>query len=372
MKKLVFASFLLAGVFSANAQTISLTNAIPASSTTLGAGTSVRVGTLAGNALSSAASQNPTAQSTFVGNNAGRLNANGTDNTFIGWGAGDLNNGALVSPGNWSASYNTFIGRSAGGFNTTGGNNTFLGSLTGLVNTTGSGNVYLGFGAGGNNQTGGRNVMAGWCAGPSTQTQPITNTWSNTVFGYTAGNQLTGGNNVLIGDSAGFKAGNNNVMIGKASGYYETGDNKLYIANTDTTTPLVWGDFAASQLKLNGKVGIGNVTTYPTNALYANYKLFVTGGILTDEVRVALSSAGTWADYVFAKDYDLKSISEVEKFIDENGHLPNVPSAAQVKEEGINVADMARIQQEKIEELMLYIIQQNKRIEALETKLNGK
>lgn len=119
----------------------------------------------------------------------------------------------------------------------------------------------------------------------------------------------------------------------------------------------------------DGKVGIGNISTFPTNSLYNDYKLFVTGGILTDEIRVKLSASGTWADYVFAKDYNLKPLSEVEAYITENGHLPNVPSATQVKEDGIDVADMTRIQQEKIEELTLYIIEQNKRIEALEAKI---
>lgn len=127
----------------------------------------------------------------------------------------------------------------------------------------------------------------------------------------------------------------------------------------------------AMKIRTDGKVGIGGVSTFPSNALYNNYSLFVTGGMLADEVRVALSSSGTWADYVFAKDYKLKTLSEVESFIKENGHLPNVPSAAQVKEEGINVAQMATIQQEKIEELTLYIIEQNKRIEALEAKMNS-
>ena len=123
--------------------------------------------------------------------------------------------------------------------------------------------------------------------------------------------------------------------------------------------------------KVSGKVGIGGITTFPTNLIYANYRLFVKGGILTDEVRVKLSTSSTWADYVFAEGYKLKSLKELEDFITKNNHLPNVPSGNQVKEEGINVADMARIQQEKIEELTLYIIQQNKRIEALETKINN-
>jgi hypothetical protein len=121
----------------------------------------------------------------------------------------------------------------------------------------------------------------------------------------------------------------------------------------------------------SGKIGI-YVITFPTNPLYANYKLFVRGGILTDEVRVSLSANGTWADYVFSKDYKLTPLNEVESFIQKNGHLPNVPSARKVKEDGIDVADMIRIQQEKIEELTLYIIEQNKRIEVLEAKVDAK
>lgn len=121
----------------------------------------------------------------------------------------------------------------------------------------------------------------------------------------------------------------------------------------------------------SGKVGI-DVATFPTNSLYANYKLFVRGGILSDEIRVSLSANGTWADYVFNDNYKLMPLSEVETFITTNKHLPNVPSAKQVKEDGINVAEMIRIQQEKIEELTLYVIEQNKKIEALEAKVNAK
>ena len=118
---------------------------------------------------------------------------------------------------------------------------------------------------------------------------------------------------------------------------------------------------------INGKTGVGT-TSFPTTIGGANisaYRLFVRGGILTEEVRVRTG----WADYVFADNYQLKSISEVETFIKENKHMPNVPSAAQVEEEGISLGEMAKIQQEKIEELMLYIIQQEKRIKALEVKL---
>ncbi len=121
-------------------------------------------------------------------------------------------------------------------------------------------------------------------------------------------------------------------------------------------------------LKDDGKVGIGteNTPSIVGSADISAYKLYVKGGILTEEVRVRTG----WADYVFADDYDLKPLSEVENFISENKHLPNVPSSQQVEEEGISLGEICKIQQEKIEELTLYIIEQNKRIEALEAKMN--
>jgi hypothetical protein len=153
-----------------------------------------------------------------------------------------------------------------------------------------------------------------------------------------------------------------NIFIGKAAGKNETGNNSLYIDNTNSRTPLIWGSFNPNnrQVKLNGKTGIGDVKSFPVNnPLYANYKLFVTGGILTDEMRVKLSSGGTWPDYVFTKEYQLPTLEQVEAHINEKGHLINVPSAAEVESDGINVADMVTVQQEKIEELTLYVIAQN-------------
>lgn len=127
------------------------------------------------------------------------------------------------------------------------------------------------------------------------------------------------------------------------------------------------GSSAQFILKNNGDICIGsnNAPTTIGGTDISTYKLFVQGGILTDEIRVRTG----WADYVFNANYSLKPLAEVETFIANNHHLPNVPSASQVEEEGISLGEMAKIQQEKIEELMLYIIEQNKRIEALEAKV---
>ncbi len=107
----------------------------------------------------------------------------------------------------------------------------------------------------------------------------------------------------------------------------------------------------------NNNVGIG---TYPTNA----YKLSVNGTARTKEVIVETG----WADYVFDKSYQLKSIDEMERFIKENKHLPNVPSATEIEKNGLKVGETNKAMMEKIEELALYIIQLKKEIDSLKSK----
>lgn len=114
---------------------------------------------------------------------------------------------------------------------------------------------------------------------------------------------------------------------------------------------------------------IGNSsTTIPAGS---TYKLAVSGGILTEKVRVATNGTAFWADYVFDKSFRLKPLKEVEKFIKVNKHLPDVPSTADVTSNGIDLAETQAILLQKIEELTLYVIQQQKEIEKLK-KMNYK
>lgn len=93
------------------------------------------------------------------------------------------------------------------------------------------------------------------------------------------------------------------------------------------------------------------------------YNLFVAQGILSEDY--ALAPKATWADFVFHENYKLRPISEVEKFIKSNKHLPEVPSAAEVAENGYSQHEVNKALLQKIEELTLYTIQQQKQIDQL-------
>lgn len=277
--------------------------------------------------------------------------------------------------GLWSNAQNVqsnALGTSGGlqaGTTTSGvGSNTFYGFQAGKNNTIGYANTFVGATAGFSNLNGLNNVVVG-AAAASTESLGS----GNVFIGSTSGQGNTGNGNVMIGSSSGGETTNNgsyNVFIGNQSGFSEEGSNKLIIGHSEDNKELITGDFALRQLKLAGKVGIGYAFgNYPTTSGSVNiskYNLFVKGGLLAEEVRVSLAS--TWADYVFAKDYKLPTLQEVEKQIQDNGHLFNVPSAKQVAADGIDLGEMAKIQQEKIEELTLYLIQQNKEIELLKSK----
>jgi len=111
-------------------------------------------------------------------------------------------------------------------------------------------------------------------------------------------------------------------------------------------------------LNSNGNVGIG--ITNPTN------KLEVNGTIRTKEVIVENTN---WPDYVFSPDYQLPSLESVSKHIQENKHLPNIPSAAEVAEQGVSLSEISTKLLQKIEELTLYTIQQQEMIDVLKEKI---
>jgi Phage T4 tail fibre len=165
-------------------------------------------------------------------------------------------------------------------------------------------------------------------------------------------NHLFVGNNFQINDE-----GNHVFMscLGSDNSFVFYGNNQwqqITCGNFNSTgNTLVDGS-----LKVAGSVGIG--TTTP------DQKLTVKGKIHAEEVIVDLNVP--LADYVFGKDYELMPLHEVEQYVQENSHLPEIPSATEVKEKGMGVGEMQNKLLKKVEELTLYVIQQDKRIKALE------
>ena len=121
-----------------------------------------------------------------------------------------------------------------------------------------------------------------------------------------------------------------------------------------------------------GVVGIGDVGTIDNND--RTFKLLVAGKIRAEEIVVETG----WFDFVFNDDYQLPSLEQVEQHIKENKHLPDIPSEEEVVENGVSLGEMQGKLLQKIEELTLYVIkqekmiaEQNEKIKNLETKING-
>ncbi len=112
--------------------------------------------------------------------------------------------------------------------------------------------------------------------------------------------------------------------------------------------------------RLEGQVGIGTSDTY-------GYKLAVNGAIITEEVIVKISE--DWPDYVFDEAYTLMPIPQLESYIAEHGHLPDMPAADALLKTGLEVGKMESLLLKKIEELTLYVIRQEEKIVTLETRI---
>lgn len=143
------------------------------------------------------------------------------------------------------------------------------------------------------------------------------------------------------------------TYIGANAGWVGTKSNHPFYFFTNNSNPQM-------TIIPGGNVGIG--TTNPT------YKLSVNGNIRSKEVVVESG----WADYVFDKKYDLPSLAHVEKFIEENKHLPGIPSSAEIEKNGLQLGDTQKKMMAKIEELTLYMIEANKKIERLEAMIKTK
>lgn len=353
-------------------------------------------------------------RNTYTGQNSGNT-AEASDNTFYGY-----SSGGAVTSGN----QNTIIGTSAGSTLTTGVGNVFLGYRAGANETTGSNKLYI------ENSNATIPLVYGDFATDKVgiNAMPI-GTHTLTVGGTIHATGLyVNGQSIATGPGYWQQSGTNlynldyNVGIGKANatqkldvggivnadGFHVNGvplvsspwvaaGSAVYYggvvgiggpvsANPANYSLLVNGKLNATSLYIDNKLvvssqwvsggtnvyydgGVGIGTTLANNP--NNYKLAVKGGIGAYDVRVEKTSA-TWPDYVFKRGYRLPPLAEVESFIQEHGHLEDVPSAPEVERNGHSVGDMNAILLKKVEELTLYIIQLQKEVDALKAAQKDK
>ena len=145
---------------------------------------------------------------------------------------------------------------------------------------------------------------------------------------------------------------------------YSGGSETMRLTNGNvgigTSSPAEKLDISGN-MKTSGYILIGTTSLPSVDA-----KLAVDGAIYSRKVKVTQTG---WADYVFHATYRLRPLSEVEQYIQQYQHLPEVPSAADVEKDGIDLGDNQATLLKKIEELTLYLIEQNKKLETLEKEM---
>ncbi len=143
------------------------------------------------------------------------------------------------------------------------------------------------------------------------------------------------------------------------------GTFRMYSGELDVTTvppPPPGNRVNMLEITPDGRVGMGTTPVWGSQ-----YRLSVNGSIRAKEIIVETG----WADYVFSKDYKLSSLSEIEQHIAEKGHLPGIPSEAEIKEKGVNLGEMQAKLLEKIEEMTLRMIEQEKTIQAMRKEIQS-
>jgi hypothetical protein len=165
------------------------------------------------------------------------------------------------------------------------------------------------------------------------------------------------------------RIGNHNMIFSMPN------DNRV-VPNYDTTN---YNSSGITSISFSDSVNHNSLVIYNTGKVtmgtekYDNdndYRLYVKDGIKTERIKVEIASSNGWADYVFDNDYKLRSLEEVEQYITENKHLPEIPSTSEVLKNGIELKEMNVLLLKKVEELTLYLLEQNKKIKELTERVD--
>ncbi|TAL58648.1 MAG: hypothetical protein EPN85_11085 [Bacteroidetes bacterium] len=175
--------------------------------------------------------------------------------------------------------------------------------------------------------------------------------------------------NVLIKGTNNFQADGDEAVL-------YLGDNNHFVKSVfGADGGLMFGTFQAPQafilMQGNGSLGIGlsGMSQAQRTATLNEYKLAVLGKVVAQEYVAKLS--GAWPDYVFNKNYKLKDLEELEKFVKAENHLPGIPNAKEMEKNGVSLSEMSKLQMEKIEELTLYMIQVNKSVNQMNKEIEN-
>ena len=193
------------------------------------------------------------------------------------------------------------------------------------------------------------------------------------VFG-----EATSGSNVSIKSYIGFnlnhdkRPGHDNFDVltswsGSNAIVHTSGGRMKFVSTpagvTNISRENLYNKYCVMTLYTNpsGQKGVAVIGSGDNNA-----NLYVNGTMKAYEIEVKILN---WSDFVFDNDYKLRSLKEVEDYILLNKHLPDVPSEEEVKEDGVSLGEMDALLLQKIEELTLYVIEQNKKIKVLEEQI---
>jgi len=389
---------------------------LSATNTAFGVGTLSPVTSITGSnnvAIGTNALNRTTSGNLNVSIGVSSLQNNTTGKYNVGVGFETLKGTALSVTGE----YNTAIGHQAGQATNAGKSNVFVGNAAGYDNVNGIGNIFLGNHAGKGLPTNTDRKLI--ISNTDIATTPlvygeldkkifkvnadfdgnsrlIVNSFTTGPSG-TSGLQFTNlkeGNNATANTNHKFLTVDpNGDVILQTLASIVTDDLSIYTSDHAIVTPgsgpgsglrtVTMGDnnlfFDTSASNFvdgtvgTGRVYIGNTTNnFPILASTpsdSHYRLLVEGGILTEKIKVAVSGGINWADYVFAKDYRLMPLGEVDSFVKANQHLPGIESAEELAKNGLDLGEMQAKQMGKIEELTLYIIEQDKTLKGQNTQL---
>lgn len=264
----------------------------------------------------------------FIGHESGKVNTTGSNNTSLG--VFSLTSNGASPTYSFNSSDNVALGSYSLNSNTDGYKNTSAGSYSMFLNTAGQRNTAFGYKALYSNSLGHDNIAIGHesllvndegyynvalgadalhsqtngyrniAIGKSTLYNAV-NTFYNVAVGSESLYTLSSGNsNVALGYHAGYSntSGSSNIFIGYESGYNETGSNKLYIENSNSTTPLIYGDFSSDEISLMGNVGIG------TLAPAANLHVLGSTEIASILIAPDEASSGKDSEILLSEDID--------------------------------------------------------------------